>query len=152
MRAARSSMETIEPNAYDWRTRRRMSAASASCCGGRSTIGSLAIIPPARTRAQRVDRFGGAVDRGQDGCGEDRPAPRLEHDAQHVRLAEVPVVAVVDRDERMPLGQQVAVAEAELEPEGGEPERERHDDNAGDHAAAVADQPRDEAVHGAERP
>ena len=58
----------------------------------------------------------------------------------------------MDRDERVALREQVTLAEAELEPDGGEPERERHDENAGDHAAAVADQPRDEAVHGAERP
>ena len=72
---------------------------------------------------QPVDGLGQAKERGEDRGREDRPLACLDHDREDVRLAEVPVVAVVDLDEGMALRQEIRGPELERKAKGRGAER-----------------------------
>ena len=97
----------------------------------------LVVVHP----GQAIDRLGDAQDGRQDLGREDRPVARLDHHREHVRLAEVLVEAIVHLHERMPLRQQVAGTEVELDAEREHREHERQRDHGADDEPAVGDQP-----------
>ena len=96
---------------------------------------------------ESIDHVRQAEDGRQERNREDRPLARLHHHGQRVGLAEVPVVAVVNRDEGVALRKQVAGVKLERQPHRGEPETDRHHHHRRHHPAGVPDQPSEQTLH-----
>jgi len=88
---------------------------------------------------------------GQGGDREDRPLLRLQHHHQRVRFAEHSAVTIVGLDERMLLGQQIAVVELQLAFQQKEAEHERHRGDGRHDDEALLDQRLGETVDPAAR-
>ena len=94
-----------------------------------------------------IDGLGRPVDRRQNVRREDGSGPCLDHHRQDVRFAERLVETIVHRHEGMPLREQVAGPELELQPCGEHRKGERDRENGAHDQSAMAHEPGPEARH-----